>query len=394
MTLTLNEEQQLLKKTAEDFFREHAPISALRKLRDQRDNVGYCRDHWGQMIELGWPATIIPEEYGGIDYGFVGLGLIIEAAGRTLVSSPLLSTVVLSTSAILKGGTSKQRSQLLPLIAKGELIIALAFQEGPHHKPNCISTQVEKTVQGFVLNGDKVFVVDGHIADKLIIAARTSGAANDTSGISLFLIDRQQAGVQIDRSVLVDSRNYAQIHLKNVTVADDSLIGELNAGYTLLEQVIDIGNIALAAEMLGSMQEAFERTLNYLKQREQFGVPIGSFQALQHRAAQMFCEIELCKSVVLKALQALDKSALDKSSADNNTPNEHTAEIALLASLAKVQTAETLKLVSCEAIQMFGGMGMTDEEEIGFFIKRARVAQQLMGDENYHLQRYASLKGY
>ena len=379
MTLTLNEEQQLLKKTAEDFFRDHAPISALRKLRDQRDELGYCRDLWGQIADLGWPAVIIPEEYGGINYGFVGLGLILEAAGRTLAASPLLSTVVLSASAILLGGSAAQRSQILPLIAKGELIVALAYQEGPHHKINCMSTHVEKTAQGFVLNGTKVFVVDGHVADKLIVAARTSGAPSDTAGISLFLIDRQQEGVEIHRSHLVDSRNYAQIHLKDVTLTDNSLIGELNAGYALLEQVTDIGNIALSAEMLGAMQEAFERTLNYIKQREQFGVHIGSFQALQHRAAQMFCEIELSKSVVLKALQALDARADD---------------IALLASLAKVQTSETLKQVSCEAIQMFGGMGMTDEEEIGFFIKRARVAQQLMGDENYHLQRYAELKGF
>jgi alkylation response protein AidB-like acyl-CoA dehydrogenase len=197
--------------------------------------------------------------------------------------------------------------------------------------------------------------------------------------LSLFLVDAGTAGLAVERSIMVDSRNMADIRLDGVAVRQDALVGELHAGFSLLEQVCDRANIALAAEMLGATQSAFERTLDYLKQRQQFGQPIGSFQALQHRAAQMFCEIELSRSVVLKALEAADADA---------------ADVAQLASLAKVQVSETCRLVSNESIQMFGGIGMTDEEEIGFYLKRARVAQQMLGDEHYHLQRYASLRGY
>jgi acyl-CoA dehydrogenase len=224
-----------------------------------------------------------------------------------------------------------------------------------------------------------VHVIDGHVADTFIVVARTAGESRDEYGISLFLVKRIKRGVTVARRMMVDSRNMAEVRLQDVELSNADLLGELHNGYSLLTKMLDRGNIALAAEMLGSAQAAFERTLDYLKQRKQFGELIGSFQALQHRAAKMFCEIELSKSVVLKALQAIDDNA------DN---------LSLMASLAKVQVAETFRLVSDEAIQMFGGIGMTDEEEIGFYLKRARVAQQTLGDEHYHVQRYATLRGY
>jgi len=224
-----------------------------------------------------------------------------------------------------------------------------------------------------------VHVIDGHVADQFIVVARTEGQTGDEQGISLFIVRRAQRGVAVARRVMVDSRNMAEVCLQDVEVFGDDLLGELHQGYPLLTRILDRGNIALAAEMLGSSQAAFERTLEYLKQRKQFGELIGSFQALQHRAAKMFCEIELSKSVVHKALQAIDEDA---------------ANISLMASLAKVQVAETFRLVSDEAIQMFGGIGMTDAEDIGFYLKRARVAQQTLGDEHYHVQRYATLRGY
>lgn len=379
MPLVLNEEQTLLKTTAEDFFRRKAPVSALRTLRDERSVDGFSRSLWQEMVAMGWPGAFLPEQYGGLGCGFIELGVVLQASGRTLVASPLLSSVVLAASGILLGGNEEQKSALLPRIASGDLLVSLALEEGPHHKPGAIATTATPHENGYLLNGCKVHVIDGHVADTFIVVARTAGESRDEYGISLFLVKRIKRGVTVARRMMVDSRNMAEVRLQDVELSNADLLGELHNGYSLLTKMLDRGNIALAAEMLGSAQAAFERTLDYLKQRKQFGELIGSFQALQHRAAKMFCEIELSKSVVLKALQAIDDNA------DN---------LSLMASLTKVQVAETFRLVSGEAIQMFGGIGMTDEEDIGFYLKRARVAQQTLGDEHYHVQRYATLRGY
>jgi acyl-CoA dehydrogenase len=383
MPLVLNEEQQLLKSTAEEFFRQKSPVSALRSLRDTRDADGFSRSLWQEIVAMGWPGASLPEQYGGLGLGFTELGVVLQASGRTLVASPLLSSVVLCASAIALGGNEMQKSALLPRIASGDLLISLALQEGPHHNPSAVATTATAQEGGYLLNGSKVHVLDGHVADQFIVAARTAGAHtganNDEQGISLFLVNRDRPGVSVERRAMVDSRNMAAVRLRDVLVPAADMLGGLHHGYPLLCRILDRGNIALATEMLGSLQAAFERTLDYLKQRKQFGEFIGSFQALQHRAAKMFCEIELCKSVVLKALQAIDEEA---------------DTLPLLASLAKVQVSETFRLVSDEAIQMFGGIGMTDDEDIGFYLKRARVAQQTLGDEHYHVQRFAMLRGY
>jgi acyl-CoA dehydrogenase len=379
MPLVLNEEQSLLKSTAEEFFRRKAPVSALRALRDNHDRDGFSRQLWQEIVAMGWPGASLPEQHGGLGLGFTELGVVLQASGRTLVASPLLSSVVLSASGILLGGSEAQKSSLLPRIGSGDLLVALALDEGPHYDPVAVATTATPHGEGYRINGCKVHVLDGHVADQFIVVARTAGARSDEHGLSLFLVDRSCRGVSITRRAMVDSRNMAEVRLQDVQVPVANLLGALHQGHGLLTQILDRGNIALAAEMLGSLQAAFERTLDYLKQRKQFDQLIGSFQALQHRAAKMFCEIELSKSVVLSALQAIDKNA---------------GNVSLMASLAKVQVAETFRLVSDEAIQMFGGIGMTDEEDIGFYLKRARVAQQTLGDEHYHVQRYATLRGY
>ena len=380
MPLVLNEEQRLLKSTAEDFFRDKAPVGALRKLRDQKNADGFSRELWREMADMGWPGTHLPERYGGLECGFTELGVVMQASGRTLVASPLFATVVLGASAVLLGGSETQKSTLLPRIARGELLLSLALEEGPHHNPSNIATAATASEGGgYLISGRKVHVPDGHVADQIVVVARTAGRRGEEHGLSLFLVDRNSPGVRVERRIMVDSRNMAEVHLDAVEVSADELLGDLHQGHGLLTGILDRGNVALAAEMLGSLQAAFERTMDYLTQREQFGARIGSFQALQHRAAKMFCEIELSKSVVLNALQAVD------SNADN---------LSLAASLAKAQVAETFRLVGDEAIQMFGGIGMTDEEDIGFYLKRARVAQQMLGDEHYHVQRYARLRGY
>ena len=382
MSLVFSEDQQLLKDSAKAFVDQNAPVSVLRGLRDSKDAQGYDQNLWRQMLELGWAGMAIPEAYGGFEFGYGGLGVVLEESGRTLVSSPLIATVLLGASAINELGSDAQKSEFLPQVVSGELLLALAIDEKPHHRPCRIETSAVKSGEGYVLNGCKTFVLDGHIANKLVVVARTAGAIDDRAGLSVFLVDAAAEGVSINRSWMVDSRNSAMLSLNNVKVGADALLGAEGDAYTSLTRVLDIGRIGVAAEMLGSMQQAFEITLDYLKQREQFGVLIGSFQGLQHRAAEMYSEIELCKSAVRAALAALDDA--DKTDAD----------IAEFASIAKAKLSEVATLVSNEVVQMHGGIGMTDEYDIGFYMKRARVAAAFLGDALFHRERYASLNGF
>jgi len=379
MALVLNEEQRLLQDTSREFLSNHAPVSNLRALRDSRDSKGYSTELWQQMAELGWASIILPQEYGGLEFGFTGLGVVMEETGRTLTASPLLASAVIGASAILLGGNTSQKESLLPAIASGELTLALALEESHHHRPNRIATRAQVDGDNYIITGNKTFVLDGHSADRLLVVARTDGETRDTSGISLFLVDPDSEGLRRQRTSLMDSRNAANISFERVRVSREDIVGEPGQGWAVLEPTLDRARVALAAEMLGSALEAFERTVAYLKEREQFGVKIGSFQALQHRAAHMQSRIELCRSVVLQALTAVDE-----------TPEQ----LPLLASLAKTQLNELVKLVSNEAVQMHGGIGVTDELEIGFFLKRARATMQTFGDSGFHKDRYATLCGY
>lgn len=379
MALVLNEEQRLLKDTAREFLNEHAPVEALRTLRDTRDWLGYSQALWTQMGELGWSGMTLPEDWGGLEFGYLGLGAVLEETGRTLLASPLQATVVLGASAIELAGDDQQKSRWLPAVAEGKLTLALAVDEGHHHAPAHIQLAAHRDGDQWLLNGHKAFVIDGHAADKLIVAARTSGQPGSQEGISLFLVDGEAEGLTKERLWMADSRGYAHLQFNGVRVGTDALLGEADRAGPILENVLDRGRICLAAEMLGTSLEAFERTITYLKEREQFGVLIGSFQALKHRAAIMFTELELAKSVVLDALSAID---------------DQRADLAQMASLAKARLNEVVLLVTNEAVQMHGGIGVTDELEIGFFLKRARVAMQLLGDAGFHRDRYASLSGY
>ena len=379
MPLVLNEEQRLLKDTAREFLDGNAPVEALRKLRDERDPLGYARDLWQQMAELGWASIILPEQYGGLEFGFIGLGVVMEETGRSLTASPLLASAVVGASTILLGGNEEQNESLLPLIAGGELTTALALEESHHHRPTHIATRAVQEGDAFVINGKKTFVLDGHSADQLVVVARTDGAERDSDGLTLLLVDREAEGVTVQRTIMADSRNAANIRFEGVRVPAEATLGEVGNGWEILEPVLDRGRVALAAEMMGLSLEAFERTIAYLKEREQFGVLIGSFQALQHRAAKMQADIELCRSVLLQTLTAVDE-----------TPDQ----LPILASLAKTRLNELAKLVTNEAVQMHGGIGVTDELEIGFFLKRARVGMQIFGDTGYHKDRYSTLCGY
>ena len=381
MPMILNEEQNMLKDSAKDFCTNSAPIGQLRTLRDEENPKGFDQDTWRAMVELGWAAIPWSEDHGGLAFGYKGLGVVTEETGRTLAASPLYASVWVGGTVLNLGGSDAQKSEILPQVAAGEVLLALALEEGHRHNPYGVSTTATAADDGFVLKGEKTFVLDGHVADHLIVVARTSGASGDRAGLSLFMVPADADGITVTRTKMVDSRNAANISLADVKVGQDALIGTLDQGADVLDPALDIARIGLCAEMLGSLQECFERTVEYLKERKQFGVAIGSFQALKHRAANMFCEIELSKSCVLEALTALDE-------------NRDASDIAKLASLTKAKVGETFNLVSREGIQMHGGIGMTDEFDIGFFIKRAAVTEQTFGDVNYHRNRYGELEGY
>jgi alkylation response protein AidB-like acyl-CoA dehydrogenase len=379
MPLVLNEEQRLLKETAQEFLSSNAPVDAFRQLRDSQDELGYCQNTWQQMAELGWAGITIPEAYGGLAFGALGLGAIIEESGKTLAASPLLATVALAGNTIELGGNKAQKKLFLPQVASGEITLALALEESPHHNPTNIALTTVERDGVFILNGKKCFVIDGHSADYIIVAARSSDATDCENGISLFIVKADTNGLAINRTIFSDSRNVANIEFDNVTIDKDCLIGEQDKGWPILEQALDRARVYLAAEMLGGATECFERTINYLKEREQFGVKIGSFQALKHRAAVMFVDLELARSAVLDGLSAID---------------ENRADLAQIASLAKTLANDVYYLVTNEAVQMHGGIGVTDELDIGLFLKRSRVAIQLLGDSGFHKDRYASLCGY
>ena len=381
MALTLNEEQQLLKDTAREFVQKNAPISHFRELRDLNDDKCYSQDLWKKMADLGWAGILIDEEYGGSNFGMVGLGAVLEETGRNLVPSPLISTALLGASIIQLAGNENQKKDLLPKISEGKLTTALALDEGARHDPLNISTFCVKKEKNLVLEGRKTFVVDGQSANLLIVVARNSEPNNkEESDVSrsMYLVDPKKAGVKIIKTRMIDSRSYCEIIFDKVKVKEEDRLGEQNV-VGIIDDVLERVQIGISAEMLGNALEAFDQTIQYLKDRKQFGKPIGSFQALQHRAAHMFSELELTKSSVQGALNAIDENSNDKSR---------------YASLAKFKAGETLNLVSNEAVQMHGGVGVTDEFDIGFFLKRARVAEQMFGSSDYHLDRYAVLSEY
>jgi len=379
MALVLTEEQTMLRDSARGLISDKAPVSHLRHLRDSKDATGFSRELWKEFADMGFAGLLVPEQLGGSGLGAVEAGVVMEEIGRTLLPSPFLSTAVLAASALSRGGSGAQKAEHLPKIAAGALLAALAVDEGAKHRPLQTRLQAARSGNGFRLNGSKAFVVDGHVADLLIVAARTAGSAGERDGLTLFLVDPKTKGVATERTIMVDSHNAARIDFDNVEVDADHVLGEVDRGLALLEGVLNIGRGAVAAEMVGLSEEVFGRTVAYLKERKQFGKAIGEFQALQHRAAQLYIDIEITRAAVLKALQTLDGGF------------EHAANA---VAVAKARAGTTAARAVQEGVQMHGGMGMTDQFDIGFFMKRARVCEELFGDANFHADRLAQARSY
>jgi alkylation response protein AidB-like acyl-CoA dehydrogenase len=376
---TLSEEQTMLRDAAKAWVAEKSPVTAFRKMRDSGNVDGFEPAVWREMCEMGWTGILVPEAQGGSGLDYLTMGLVLEETGRTLTASPLFSTALVATSALLIAGSDGQKNEWLPKFARGEALGALAVDEGAHHAPAQIALKAVRDGAGWKLSGKKSFVLDGGTADVLIVAARTSGKAGNTDGITLFLVPGGAKGLKRTKLKSVDSRGVANIEFDNVAVDADSVLGSVDHGYSPLEAVLDRARAGMAAEMLGQAAQSFDVTLDYLKTRTQFGQLIGTFQALQHRAAKMFTDLELARSCVEAALTAIDRGA-------NDVPQ--------LCSLAKTRAGDVCHLVSNEMVQMHGGIGMTDAHDAGLYLKRARVAETTFGGSSFHRDRYARLMGY
>lgn len=374
MALVFTEEQGMLRDSVNAFLSGRAPVAHLRKLRDSRDADGFDRKLWRQFAEQGYSAILVPEAHGGLGLGAVEAGIIGEALGRTLTPTPFLSTAMLAARTLAHAGSPAQQAELLPKIAAAETVLALALDETSKHRPDAIAAKAAREGGGWRLDGAKSFVLDGHVAERFIVAARTS-----ERGLTLLLVDARAAGVQIERTQMVDAHNAARLRFDGVRVGADALLGAADAGAAVLDQVLDLGRVVVAAQLLGIADAVFERTLAYLKERRQFDRAIGEFQALQHRAAELYIDIELTRALVLGALQAVDADP---------------AKAALIAAQAKAHACTTAKRAVQEGVQMHGGMGMTDEFDIGLYMKRARTLQELLGDAGFHADRVAAMGGY
>ena len=381
MGFLLNDEQRQLGDSATEFLNAQSPLSLQRRLRDERAPLGFDPALWQQVVELGWPAAVFPEEYDGLAVGYMGLGAVFEAMGRTLAALPLLSSVVLCGELLLAAGSETQRQRWLPGLVDGQQRLALALDEQGRHHPERIKTRARRNAEGdgWVLDGEKWFVIDGIGAPWLIVAARMEDAQGAGDGLGLFMVEAAQAGVTVQPTLLADSRNHARVTFAGVAVADHMRLAGAGDGAQALDAALDRARICLAAEALGLLREAFERTNAYLKERVQFDVPIGSFQALQHRMARLYTELEMLQSCVRAALSAIDTQG---------------AELALLASLAKARASDLCETLMNEAVQLHGGIGVTDEFDLGLMVKRARVLQHSLGDGVFHRERYARLKGF
>ena len=375
MPLYLTEEQTMLHDTAKSFIADSAPVSHMRGLRDSKNADGFSRDLWKQFAEMGFTGILIGEDDGGLGLGHVEAGVVLEEIGRNLSPSPFLATAVAAVEA-LKG--SAHAARLFPGILSGDTVAALAIDERAKHGTG-IAMKAERSGNGFKLSGTKQFVTHGHVADVLIVAARTAGSAHDKDGITLFAIDKGAAGLSAEAERLADSSLAARLIFDGVEVDADAVIGDVDGGSDPLSRLLRAGRAGAAAELLGVGGGAMDMTVAYLKERKQFGVRIGSFQALQHRAAHLYSEMEVARAAVLKAQQLLDAG-------------DAGAEQAV--SVAKAMTSLATTLSVQEGVQMHGGIGMTDEYDIGFYMKRGRVLAEMFGDANFHADQLARAAGY
>jgi alkylation response protein AidB-like acyl-CoA dehydrogenase len=381
MKLALEDEQRMLYDSARSFIEERSPLSRIRELRDSEDALGYTPGVWKEMAELGWQAIPFPEEHGGLGLGMAEVILVTEAMGRGLAPEPYISSVIWGGQLLAAVGSDAQKAEWLPAIAGGEKRITVASHEtGARYSLSKTVCRATRSGDGFTLSGDKSQVLDANEADAIIVVTRTSGEEADENGLTLFLVSPDTPGVEIVRQNRLDSRNVARIVFEDAQVPESAIVGVVDEGLVPLTNAVDRATIALCGEMLGAMSRAFDMALEYLRERKQFGVHIGSFQSLQHRAADLFMEIELARTATMAAARTMDEG-------EGSVASQSVC-------IAKARCSDVYLKVANEAVQMFAGIGMTDEHDIGFFMKRARVCDMTFGDAAYHRDRWATLNGF
>lgn len=378
MAMILNDDQVMLQDSAREFIRSEGPVSQLRGLRDDADAPGFSRDLWKQFGEMGFTGVLIPEEDGGLGLGHVEAGIVMEQIGRNLTASPFLTTSIAAVEA-LKHADKALREKHFAGVLSGDSVIGLAIDESAKHRPQNITCKAERSGNGFRISGAKQFVVQGDSADMLIVAARTSGSRGEEAGLTLFAVEPDMSGLDVDPLRMVDGHIAARVALDGVEVTADAVIGEVDGGWDVLSKMLNAGRTGAAAEMVGVGGGAMDMTFDYLKQRKQFGKLIGEFQALQHRASHIYGEMEVARSVVLKAQNYLD---------DGNERAE------LYAAVAKAKAGQACNLSVREGLQMHAGIGMTDEYDIGLYMKRDRALNEFFGDASFHADRVAQMRGY
>jgi len=379
MPLYHDEDQAMLAETAEQFMAEQGGIQKqLRHWRDRNCKDGFGHELWKQFAEMGFTGILVGEDHGGLDMGHVEAGIVLEEIGRNLTPSPFLSSSVLAATA-LQHGSADVKTRWLPDMVAGEKVYAVAIDEGAKHRPERIACKAEKSGNGFRLSGKKDFVVYGASAEMIVVAARTSGNDSDEDGVTLFAVPQDASGMSHDSVRLVDSSMASHITFDGVELDGDAVIGEVDGGRSVLNAMLTAGRVGAAAEGVGVARGAMDMTVDYLKQRKQFGKLIGEFQALQHRAAHLYSEVEIARAVTIKAAQLLDG---DSEKAE------------LMASVAKAKAGRVAELAVQEAVQMHGGVGMTDEFDVGLFMKRVRVLNELLGDSGFHQEAVARSQGF
>ena len=378
MPLYHTDDQAMLRDSAAPFIADSAPVAHLRGLRDSNDQTGFSRDLWKQFAEMGFTGMLVPEAHGGLGLGHAEAGIVLEEIGRNLTPSPFLATSVAAASALGAAGGA-MANEWLPRIAAGDAVIALAIDEAARHRPERTALRTERAGNGFKLSGTKTFVLHGHVADMVLVAARTGGAPGETDGLTIFAVPKDSTGLSADPRRLVDASLASKLEFDGVTVDADAVVGEVDQGWAILKTLLGAARTGAAAELLGVGAGAMDMTMTYLKQRKQFGQLIGEFQALQHRAAHLYSELEIARATVMKAQQLLDEGS-------------DGAE--LMVSVAKAKVGQATNLAVREGVQMHGGIGMTDEYDIGLYMKRDRALAEYMGDTHYHIDRVARLNGY
>lgn len=379
MNFELTEEQKMMVDAVKRYVDNESPVTRFREQRNTE--TGWEAKAWKTMADQGWLAVAFPEAQGGYGGSFVDVSLILEQLGRGLVPEPYIPSVVLAGGLLSRLGTDAQAEKFLAPMLEGRTTLAFAYAErqGRYEPADC-ETTATKSGAGYVLRGEKVWVLGGHTADHVIVVARTSGASRDAAGLSLFVVDGDAPGLKRTRVRGMDGQNSALLRLDGVEVGADRLLGKEGDALASIEWTLDRGAAAACAEAQGALQTLLTLTVDYLKQRKQFGKAIGSFQALQHRAADMFAEVELCKGMaILAAIQADNEDAVERKKA---------------ISAAKVQLQHGGWFVQENSVQLFGGIAITDEQDVGLYFKRVRVLQGLFGDADWHLDRYASLPGF